>query len=573
MEIISTCQSNPSNTQPNNEIVQATPFSQEYVTLTKEQKIHLISQANYWKAQYEQLKKKYDAPEEKNQHLTAKNKDLNNRVFGKKSEKQSSANSESTHSKKTHRNRGQQRGSKGHGRTDRSNLPVVSHTHDLKQEDKKCACCGLPYKPAPGLDECNDFIEVEVRAYTRRVHRPAYTRNPRCHCENTPVVITAPAIPRLIPRSPYLTSFWVEIILSKFHYAQPTHRYLEDLADQALSVSPGTVAGGLQKLAPLFDPIMDQLYQKQMTEALFHNDETRWEVFVEIEGKVGTRWYLWVTRSNSVIYFILDPSRSADVPRKHFENLQQEKVFIVVDRYSAYKKLARLSDIILLAFCWVHIRRDFLDAGRSYQTLECWALDWKQRIGELYHHNQLRLESWEPKKTLEQQNKCFTQHHQAVEETLNAMHQEAKRLLEDDDGVDQETALLSKSARQQQRKVCQSVLNHWEGLTLFVANPQIPLDNNIAESSIRGPVNGRKNYYGSASLWSANLAASLFSILKTLVLWGINPRYWLTAYLMACAENGGQPPNDITPYLPWKMNEIQKREFSRPPRSRINDTS
>jgi transposase len=102
-----------------------------------------------------------------------------------------------------------------------------------------------------------------------------------------------------------------------------------------------------------------------MTETLFHNDETRWEVFVELADKVGTRWYLWVTRSQSVVFFVLDPSRSAAVPGAHFAGLQQERVIIVCDRYSAYKKLARLCDAILLAFCWAHVRRDFLNAGRG----------------------------------------------------------------------------------------------------------------------------------------------------------------------------------------------------------------
>jgi transposase len=88
-----------------------------------------------------------------------------------------------------------------------------------------------------------------------------------------------------------------------------------------------------------------------MSEELFHNDETRWEVFVQIEGKQGTRWYLWVTRSPSVIDYCIDPSRSTAVPGAHFAGLQKEQVIIVCDRYSAYKKLARLSDQILLAFC------------------------------------------------------------------------------------------------------------------------------------------------------------------------------------------------------------------------------
>ena len=32
---------------------------------------------------------------------------------------------------------------------------------------------------------------------------------------------------------------------------------------------------------------------------------------------------------------------------------------------------------------------------------------------------------------------------------------------------------------------------------VFVANPQVPMDNNIAERRMRNPGMGRKNYYGS----------------------------------------------------------------------------
>ena len=53
--------------------------------------------------------------------------------------------------------------------------------------------------------------------------------------------------------------------------------------------------------APL-RPLIAQLVEKQLTEDLFHNDETGWKVFEAIEGKVGYRWYLWVTQSSSVVY-------------------------------------------------------------------------------------------------------------------------------------------------------------------------------------------------------------------------------------------------------------------------------
>lgn len=556
------------------DVEQASPFAREWVTISKQEHIALTHRANYWEAQYAQLKRKFAKQEEESQRKDAKIKDLQNRLFGKKSEKQGSAKSEKGDSSTSKRNRGQQPGRSGHGRTPRLDLPVVSEVHDLPEDKKQCSTCCLPYLPKPGLDEHNEFIEVEVKAHTRRIYRPTYVRNPGCHCPGTPAVITLPPPSRLIPRSPYQVSFWVEVLLSKYRYAQPTHRYLQDLSDRALPVSPGTVAGGLQAIAPLFEPIMEGLYQKQMTETLFHNDETRWEVFVELADKVGTRWYLWVTRSQSVVFFVLDPSRSAAVPGAHFAGLQNEQVIIVCDRYSAYKKLARLSDAILLAFCWAHVRRDFLNAGRSYKELEAWALEWKRRIAALYHHNRLRLAHWDSERLLDQQTEVFKQHHQTVQALLLEIHQEATRLTGEEDSLDEQTRSLSKSARNQQRKVCQSLLDHWPGLTLFVDNPQVPLDNNLAENTIRGPVNGRKNYYGSGSLWSAQLAAALFSIFKTLELWGINPRHWLSVYLCACADNGGKAPTDITPYLPWEMNQARRDALSRPASSiTVADTS
>jgi transposase len=543
---------------------ESTPFSREWVTMSKQELIELKARANYWEAQHAKLKAENEALKQEIARKEAKIKDLQNRLFGKKSEKRSPLKSEKGATAcLSNRKRGQQPGSRGHGRTGRADLPIVEEEHDLPEDKRSCPICGLPYGRNPALDEHSDVIEIEVKAHIRRIRRPAYTRNLGCTCEGTPAILTAPAPPRLIPRSPYGVSFWVEVILSKYHYGQPSNRYLQDLSDLGLALSPGTLAGGLQALAPLFEPIVEALYCKQMSEGLFHNDETRWEVFVELPDKVGTRWYLWVTRSPSVVFYCIDPSRSAAVPGAHFAGLQQEKVIIVCDRYSAYKKLARLADQIILAFCWAHVRRDFLEAGRAFAALEQWALECKEAIGNLYHLNALRLEHYDPQRPLTEQCDAFHQHHEALQRALAGMHEKATAQLADEQG----DALLARAARARQKKVLTSLLEHWAGLSVFVEHPEVPMDNNRAESSIRTPVNGRKSYYGSGSIWSAELAAMLFAILQTLVLWGINPRHWLRSYLNACAENAAQAPRDIEPFLPWSMKEERRSTLSRPIRA------
>jgi transposase len=77
-------------------------------------------------------------------------------------------------------------------------------------------------------------------------------------------------------------------------------------------------------------------------------------------------------------------------------------------------------------------------------------------------------------------------------------------------------------------------------------------------------LHNRKNYYGSGSIWSAQLAATLFSILQTLGLWDLNPRHGLMRYLQACADNGGTAPPNIEPFLPWSMDDARRAEFTRP---------
>ena len=61
------------------------------------------------------------------------------------------------------------------------------------------------------------------------------------------------------------------------------------------------------------------------------------------------------------------------------------------------------------------------------------------------------------------------------------------------------------------------------------------------------------------------MAAMLFSLFPTLALWGLNPRTWLTAYLTACAEAGGQCPGQPEALLPWNLSEEQRRARSLEP--------
>jgi transposase len=277
-------------------------------------------------------------------------------------------------------------------------------------------------------------------------------------------------------------------------------------------------------------------------------------VFEEVDGKTGHRWYLWVMQSASVVFYRMAPGRGADVPTAHFAKRHKDLVDIVLvcDRYSAYKCLAKACDDLILAFCWAHVRRDFLKAARSWPELTSWMFTWVEDIRELYRLNAARLEAWDETLPLDRQPLAFTDRHQALETKLSQMQACCEAQL-------QEPPLHLAT-----QKVLSSLHNHWAGLTVFVGRPEVAMDNNTAERTLRNPVVGRKNYYGSGSVWSAHLAARMFSVLQTVLLWGLNPHHWLSAFLQACADHGGTCPPDLRAFLPWQMTPERREELTRP---------
>jgi len=414
----------------------------------------------------------------------------------------------------------------------------VEQVVELPAAEQRCSDCGCPFVPFPGTEEAT-VLEIDVRAHRRVYHRRRY--RPTCSCGTHPGVVTAPPPAKLIPKSRLGVSVWVTVLLDKFLFQRPTYRLLEDLRTQGLDLSQGTITDGLQRLLPLFEPLYAHLVEHSRKQTLWHADETRWLVFVTVEGKVGHRWYLWVFHAAEVVVFVLDPSRSHEVPEAHLGPV--EEGILVVDRYAAYKAMQWVKDgKILLAFCWAHVRRDFLGVARSWPDHEGWALGWVERIGALYACNDRRLAA-------RREAPQFTAGDQELRRDVATMAEQR----------DQE--LANPGLHPARRKVLDSQREHWAGLTVFVDHPEVPMDNNTAERAHRGPVVGRKNYYGSGAIWAGQLASTLFSLFQTLALWNINPRSWLRAYLEGCAKAGGKAPADVSDYLPWNLTPQQKEAW------------
>lgn len=474
--------------------------------------------------------------------LKAKLRLREQQLFGRSSEAGRAVSESSTPATPTPKKpRGQQPGTPGPQRRDYSHLPPADEFLELPEAQQLCSCCGRPFVPFPGTED-SEILEVEVKAYRRVIHRRRY--RPTCSCGAHPGIVTAPAAPRVIPKSILGVSILVEVLLDKFLFYRPTDRLLAEWRTRDLDLSLGTLTADLHRLMPLLAPIYQALIEHNQEQTHWHGDETRWLVFATVEGKVGYRWWLWVFHCAEAVLFVLSSGRAHDVPEDHFGPVQEG--ILSVDRYSAYKAMKQVKEgLILLAFCWAHVRRDFLEVARSWPSEEAWALGWVERIGLLYKHNEERLE------VLDVPDEFARRDDQLRQYVEQMALQGAKELADE-------------SLHPARKSVLSSLEEHWDGLRVFVDFPEVPMDNNTAERVERGPVVLRKNSYGSGAVWAGQLAAMLFSVFQTLCLWNINPRVWLTEYLQTCARAGGRTPaeEERAGFLPWRMSAEKRQEWA-----------
>ena len=140
------------------------------------QLIELRLRANFWRAQHRRAVAREADWKEQVQLLQGEIREWKRRFFGQKSETsatiQSPTNPDSNQKKRA---RGQQPGSKGHGRRNHDHLTTTDENITLPKEQQGCAACGKPFVAIPGTAD-GDILEIDVCAHRRRYHRQRYRR-------------------------------------------------------------------------------------------------------------------------------------------------------------------------------------------------------------------------------------------------------------------------------------------------------------------------------------------------------------------------------------------------------------
>ena len=295
--------------------------------------------------------------------------------------------------KKPKRRHGRQLGSPPPKRVQRPQVPTQKERHELPAEERQCPQCGQPHRTA-GCER-SELYEIGFDVLRREIERVRY--RPTCQCPEAREV-SAPPVPRLLPRTNLGVSVWTVALVQVFAFFRTQAALLRDWRAHGLPIPTSTLSSGLRRQRQLFEDWIAALDAHIAAATVLHADETSWRVQQLGPDGHPPRHWLWVCVTRDAVRFRILPRRNAAAAQELLGAAARDGPTVVVcDRYSAYKALARAcGGMLQLAFCWAHQRRDFRRVGTGFAGLQDWAESWLEAIGKLFFLAARRQEAWDP---------------------------------------------------------------------------------------------------------------------------------------------------------------------------------
>lgn len=406
-------------------------------------------------------------------------------------------------------------------------LPRVDILHDLPEAQKYCPCCeGQPLvRMGEDVSEQLDIVPATVRVLRHIRFKYACKA-----CEET--VVTAALPPQPLPKSNASPDLLAWCLLAKYADALPLYRQEGIFKRYGVDLPRNTLARWVIGCSELLQPVVAALREHLLGQALIYMDETTVQVNREPGRSASANSYMWVQRGGppgqEAVLYNYDPSRSGQVPQRLLAGYHHK---LITDGYEGYAAVVRQNQLVH-AGCWAHVRRKFIEAQKAApkgkQGVAEQALAF---ITELYRHEKACAS---PDPAVRHQ---YRQQHST--ETIKAL----KRWLDKKLGT-----VLPKSAL---GKALHYLSGQWKRLIVFLDHGDIPLDNNPAENAIRPFVVGRKNWLFSDTPKGADASATIYSLIETAKLNGIEPHGYIVHLLKTLP---GRPPSEpVTDLLPWNV--------------------
>lgn len=384
-------------------------------------------------------------------------------------------------------------------------------------------------------EEADQYEVIGVKSTFRLAQRPAsfevlrYDRQ-IIKRKGSDTLLPSQAPFNVLDKSVADVSFIVGMLVDKFQYHLPLYRQHQRLAAAGITLSRSTlgtiVARGIDLLYPIVDAMLSSILQSQVLAM----DETPIKAGKAGPGKMKQSYFWPVYGDKDEIVFTFSTSRG----RQHIEEIVKHrfKGTLLSDGYSAYASYIKANEGLTHAQCWVHSRRQFIEAENSWPAPAKEAISLIAKLYEIEEtiRNQKLTDDKKRQYRLTHSKPVVDRFFRWCDDTLHNL-----TLLPKDP--------LSKAIGYVQSKEM--------ALRVFLEDPDVPLDTNHLERALRPIPMGRKNWLFCWTEIGAEHVGVIQSLIVTCRLHNINVNDYLTDVLLRISQHPASLVHELTPRY-WK---------------------
>lgn len=364
----------------------------------------------------------------------------------------------------------------GHGPSPQENLPTVDQFFEHDDADRTCPCCGGRLEPFEGQFETSEMVDVvDVQYRLVKVHRQKYV----CDCGGT--VETAPGPERAAEGGRYSLAFAAKVASDKYDLHLPLARQARAMRQHGLHIERHVLWDQLAAVVPALRGAHEALRAHILGQGYCGFDQSGWR---RLHGRGLEPWQIWCLTAEDAIYYTIRDDKSAATMSDVLDGFRGTAV---CDALSSHAAAARGTTDYRLAHCFAHVVRRFKDASADFEQAAV-PLALLRRLYDI------------------------------DAKAENDAHRRELRRTESRAVMDELRTWLMNTPTVKTTSLGQAVrytLGIWPGLTVFLEDEKVWLDNNATERGLRGPVVGRKNHYGSKSKLGTQVAAIFYSLIET----------------------------------------------------------